>query len=212
MLSRDPLVLCFPLLNFTLQDFPNTQGSQNFSFSTLSPPSRFCFPNSTRPLSLTWPNLMCQISVFDKGFVDATFVKPLTTSASRVYKPCFFTPLKTSFEPFMTLRILFSPWKTYPFLSNSPRESRFLFKSGTYLTSVNNLIDSSWSLNLTDPIPAILQALLFPSNTDPPSLSHNSSNKFLFGVMCQVQPESIIHSLLESLLETTRTSDDSKSS
>src|SRR4051794_6233587 len=80
-----------------------------------------------------------------------------------------FTPLKTSFEPFMTLRILFSPWKTYPFLSNSPRESRFLFKSGTYLTSVNNLIDSSWSLNLTDPIPAILQALLFPSNTDPPS-------------------------------------------
>src|SRR4051812_44454251 len=141
----------------------------HFSFSTLSPPSRFCFPNSTRPLSLTWPNLMCQISVFDKGFVDATFVKPLTTSASRVYKPCFFTPLKTSFEPFMTLRIFFSPWKTYPFLSNSPRESRFLFKSGTYLTSVNNLIDSSWSLNLTDPIPAILQALLFPSNTDPPS-------------------------------------------
>src|SRR3954466_9164812 len=72
-------------------------------------------------------------------------------------------------RPFMTFKILFSPWKTYPFLSNSPRESKFLFKSGTYLTSVNNLIDSSWSLNLTNPTPAILQALLFPSNTDPPS-------------------------------------------
>src|ERR1043165_4785142 len=87
-----------------------------------------------------------QISVFDKGFVDAPFVKPLTTSSSRVYKPYFFTPLKISFDPFMTLRILFSPWKTYPFLSNSPREIKFLFKSGTYLTSINNLIDSSWSL------------------------------------------------------------------
>src|SRR3954462_5877592 len=157
------------MLNFTLQDFPSAQGSQNFSISTFSPPSKFCFPNSTRPLSLTCPNLMFQISFFDNGFVDATFVEPLTTSASRVCKPCFFTPHKTSFEPFMTLRILFSPWKTYPFLSNSPRESKFLFKSGTYLTSVNNLIDSSWSLNRTDPTPSILQALLFPSNTDPPS-------------------------------------------
>src|SRR3954466_5731980 len=87
MKSRDPCVLCLPLLNFTLQDFPSTQGSQNFSFSTLSPPSRFCFPNSTRPLSLTWPNLMCQISGFDNSFVDATFVEPLTTSASRVLYP-----------------------------------------------------------------------------------------------------------------------------
>src|SRR4051812_23042781 len=111
---------------------------------------------------------MCQISVFNNGFVDATFVEPLTNSSSMVYKPCFFTPRKTSFDPFMTFKVLFSPWKTYPFLSNSPRESRFLFKSGTYLTSVNNLIDSSWSLNLTDPTLVILQDLLFPSNIDPP--------------------------------------------
>src|ERR1051325_4749303 len=62
------------------------------------------FPQFDQTPFTDMANLMCQISLFDKGFADATFVEPLITSTSRVYKPCFLTPLNTSFEPFITLR------------------------------------------------------------------------------------------------------------
>lgn len=149
---------------------------------------------------------MCHNSVFDTCFVDEMSVEPLTNSTSRVYNPCLFLPLKTSFDPFLTLMIPFFPLNTYPLFSKSPREIKFLLR---YLTLINNFIGSSWSLNLTYPIPAILQTLLFPSRIVPPSWSHNSSITSFLRVMCQVQLESMIHSLLELLLETNRTSYDS---
>lgn len=133
----------------------------------LVPPSIFCFSSLTRPFPLTCPNLMHHSFVFVIGFVDAIPAEPLTTSTSKVYN-CFLLLLKTSFVPFMTLKIQCSRLNTPHFLSNSPREIRFLLRSGAYLILVNNLIDSSRSLNLTRPIPVILHAQSFPRNTDPP--------------------------------------------
>lgn len=45
--------------------------------STLSPHKKFYFHNSAKPLSLTWPSLLCHISVFDISYMDTTCVEPL---------------------------------------------------------------------------------------------------------------------------------------
>ena len=67
----------------------------------------------------------------------------------------------TTSTPEHILITLLSAMTLNPFDSRAPTEMRYIFKSGTYRTSINVLLNPSWFLNWIEPTPYVVRGLLF---------------------------------------------------
>lgn len=129
--SKGLEVVCLVCPNFTLFAFPNVQYSHGSNPWILSPHSSFCLNNSTRPFSLTWPSLKCQIKVlFD--FFSAVAAPPNTVLPIKIYRVHSHS-LHDQNDPLSTLIVPFSDLNEWPFDFRVPNEIRFFLRSGTYL-------------------------------------------------------------------------------
>jgi len=83
---------CFLISNFNIWDFPSMQWSQKSNSSNLSPFSRFCFPNSTKPLSLMCPNLRCHNFALSCIVWLAINTRTIIAELSKLWRSFFFHP------------------------------------------------------------------------------------------------------------------------
>ena len=167
--------------NFTLVCLPSTQCSQNSNLHAFAPFNKPCFTNPCNAFSPACPRRICHNLVLSASAASVTAAPPITVLPCKKYKLFRLVPFITTSAPCTALRTPPSMVILRPLDSKAPNEMRFFFISGTYRTSLNSLTVPSCIFKQILPIPCVLQALLLPIKTTPPSSSSKLENHSRIG-------------------------------
>lgn len=89
-------------------------------------------------------------------------------------------PFITTNDPFETFSVPSLALNRKPLLCRAPRDIKFLFNSGKYLTS-NRILSTIMHFDSDSSSPATLQDLLLPRSTSHAGTRSKVSNQSLFG-------------------------------